>query len=184
MVTLTGGAGAGKTTLAAALAAGAGAGGGAVVLHGDDYYFGAPGRGVWVPDEAGVPRLDVGDPRSQDLERLARDVAAATAPVVVVEGLFARMVATAPEVERLDVFVELAADLRLARKIRRKCVDGDFPVEVLLRNYLESRREAHARYVEPLRRGCRLVVDGSRSAEETARLVWAAVGPGHGPAGG
>ncbi|MFJ7250470.1 hypothetical protein ACIQWA_38325 [Kitasatospora sp. NPDC098652] len=63
LVTLTGGAGAGKTTPAVAPAATVGPER-VRVLHGDDYYFAEPGRaGVWAPDETGVLRLDVGHPR-------------------------------------------------------------------------------------------------------------------------
>ncbi|MFI6054382.1 hypothetical protein ACIBCO_30360 [Streptomyces violascens] len=78
LLTLTGGAGAGKTTLAAALVETA-PHAPVRVLHGDYYHFSTSDRGVWAPDEAGTPRLDVGDPRSMDTERLARDVGAALA---------------------------------------------------------------------------------------------------------
>ncbi|MFI9362072.1 uridine kinase [Kitasatospora sp. NPDC053057] len=176
LVTLTGGAGAGKTTLAAALAAAAGPGR-VRVLHGDDYYYAEPGHGgVWAPDEAGVPRLDVGDPRSVDGRRLADDVDAALGEfrVVVVDGLFARSVAPRRPCGRFDVFVDLPADLRLARKIERKCVAGGFPLAVLLRNYVGHRRAAHERHVEPLRAQCDLVVDGALAPEILAGQVWAA----------
>jgi uridine kinase len=90
LLTLTGGAGAGKTTLAAALAATTPRAP-IHVLHGDDYYFTAQDRGVWAYDGTGVPRLDVGDPRSMDIERLnhATDHALSSAAIVV-DGLFAQ----------------------------------------------------------------------------------------------
>ncbi|MFF0744597.1 hypothetical protein ACFYVL_29780 [Streptomyces sp. NPDC004111] len=146
------------------------------VLHGDDYYFQDRDHGVWTPDEAGVPRLDVGDPRSVDLARLGRDAEAALgrAGAVVVEGLFARQVAVPASVPRFDVFVDLAADLRLARKIRRKCLRDGFPLDVLLRNYLLYRRDAHDKHVEPVRHDCDLVVSGDGDPHEVARQVWAA----------
>src|SRR5262249_35987886 len=104
------------------------------VLHGDDYYFQTPGQGVWAPDEAGVLRLDAGDPRSLDLARLAQDTdtALADSPVVIVDGLFARHVTPQTACARFDVFVDLPADLRLARKIQRKCLRDGFPLDVLL----------------------------------------------------
>lgn len=180
LLTLTGGSGAGKTTLAAALASQAPASP-VRILHGDDYYFSSPGRGVWAPDDSGTPRLDVGDPRSVDLARLARDTedALARAALVVVDGLFARQVlhvAPPAPYPRFDVFVDLAADLRLVRKIRRKCLRDGFPLDVLLRNYLPHRRDAHERYVEPVRHDCDLVVDGGTEPGAVARQVWAAVG--------
>lgn len=169
LLTLTGGSGSGKSTLAAAL-------GGTVVLHGDDYYVTDPGRGVWIPDRSGTPRLDVGDPRSVDLARLTADAVAALAraDLVIVEGLFACQVRSAGP--RFDVFVDLAADLRLARKIHRKCVLGGFPLDVLLANYLDHRRDAHERHVEPLRDRCDLVVDGGRPAAENAATIRRAIG--------
>jgi uridine kinase len=161
LLTLTGGAGAGKTTIADAFA-------GAVVLHGDDYYVTERDRGVWIPDRTGTPRLDVGDPRSIDSGRLTADAEAAlrTHGLVIVEGLFAAGIGPAVPHRRCDVFVDLAADLRLARKIHRKCVLGGFPLEVLLTNYLDHRRAAHDRHVEPVRSACDLVVDGARPADE------------------
>ena len=175
LLTLTGGAGAGKTTLAAALAATAPRTP-VTVLHGDDFYFRTPGRGVWLPDEAGVPRLDVGDPRSLDLAALTRaaENALAESAVVIVDGLFARRVAPATAAPRFDVFVHLPADLRLVRKIRRKCLGEGFPLDVLLRNYAD-RRAAHERHVEPERAECDLVVDGGADAAELAGQVWSAV---------
>ncbi|MFI9649141.1 uridine kinase [Streptomyces sp. NPDC052040] len=176
LVTLTGGAGAGKTTLAAALAAAAPQMS-AQVLHGDDYYFPTPGQGVWAPDDTGELRLDVGDPRSQDLTRLSddTDTALARVPVVIVDGLFARHVTPRTPCTRFDVFVDLPADLRLARKIQRKCLRDGFPLDVLLRNYLDHRRDAHDRHIEPLRDDCDMVVDGSLPADDLARRVWSAM---------
>ncbi|MDJ0379975.1 hypothetical protein [Streptomyces sp. G-G2] len=177
LLTLTGGAGAGKTTLAAALAAAAPEGP-VRILHGDDYYYAdTPGRGIRRPDATGTLRLDVGDPRSLDTDRLDADTAhaLASAPVVVVEGLFARHVAPRPTGTRFDVFVDLAADLRLVRKIQRKCLRDGFPLDVLLANYLDHRRAAHERHVEALRAGCDLVVDGGTDPLALARAVWAAV---------
>ncbi|MGW5609383.1 uridine kinase family protein [Streptomyces sp. NPDC003753] len=176
LVTLTGGAGAGKTTLAAALAATTPQTP-ARVLHGDDYYFQTPEHGVWAPDETGVLRLDVGDPRSLDLARLSHhiDTALADWPIVIVDGLFARQVTPQMACARFDVFVDLPADLRLARKIQRKCLQDGFPLDVLLRNYLNHRRAAHDRHVEPARDECDLVVDGSLPAHDLAQQVWSAI---------
>jgi uridine kinase len=170
LVTLTGGAGAGKTTLALALAA--------TVVHLDDYYHVADsGRGGWILDDGGTPRLDVGDPRSIDFVAVdaAVDQALGGSAVVVVDGLFAIDVRPSTPCARLDVFVDLAADLRLARKIYRKCVVGDFPVEVLLGNYVDHRRAAHDRHVEPAGARCDLVVDGRLPADQLADQIRRAV---------
>ena len=179
LLTMTGGAGAGKTTLAAALAGALAVQREAVtVLHLDDYYhFTDPDRGSWVPDETGTPRLDVGDPRSIDFAGLNSDAAAAlaTSTVVIAEGLFAIQVDPSAPHTRFDVFVDLAADLRLARKIHRKCVRDGFPIGVLLANYLNHRRGAHDRHTEPARHRSDLIVDAELPADQLAAQIWQAV---------
>jgi uridine kinase len=176
LVTVSGGSGAGKTTLASELA-GTTSIGPVRLLHGDDYYVTDRERGVWVRDEWDVPRLDVGDPASLDLERLSLDAGAAlnAAGVVIVDGLFARLVEPRVSCARFDVFVDLPADLRLVRKIRRKCLRDGFPLDVLLRNYVEHRRDAHERHVEPLRDRCDLVVDGGLDPGSLARQIGSAI---------
>ncbi|MEV0130286.1 zeta toxin family protein [Dactylosporangium sp. NPDC050688] len=95
LLTMTGGAGAGKTTLADTLADALAVQGEAVtVLHLDDYYhFTDPTRGSWIPDETGTPRLDVGDPRSIDFAGLDSGVPQAAFPMRVVADDGERVVA-------------------------------------------------------------------------------------------
>ncbi|MEV5597457.1 hypothetical protein [Streptomyces sp. NPDC052496] len=178
LLTLTGGSGAGKTTLAHALTATAPQLS-TQLLHGDAYYFETPERGgVWMRDDAGVPHLDYGMPQSVDLRRLTHDteVALAKAAVVIVEGLFAHHVAPAPHWPRLGIFLDLPADLRLVRKIQRKCLHHGFPLETLLCNYLHHRRAAHERHVEPARAHSDLILDGTLPTDTLARQVWSRAG--------
>ncbi len=176
LLTLTGGAGAGKTTLSAALAVTAPRAP-VRILHGDDYYFVGQDQGVWARDGAGIPRLDVGDPRSMDIERLNHDTdqALARAEIVIVDGLFAQQVCLREPHARMDVFVDLPADLRLVRKIQRKCLRDGFPLEVLLQNYLNHRRDAHERHIEPARRHCDIAVDGAQAPATLADQIWSTI---------
>lgn len=96
---------------------------------------------------------------------------------MIVEGLFANRVRPGDGFRRFDVFVDLPADLRLARKIHRKCVLGDFPLAVLLDNYLGARRAAHERHVEPARHRCDLVVDGSLDASRAVEAILERINP-------
>lgn len=77
---------------------------------------------------------------------------------------------------RFDVFVDLAADLRLVRRIDVKCARGMLPVPVVLTNYVTYRRHSHEKYVEPARQTCDLVVDGARNLGTVAAESWLAAG--------
>jgi uridine kinase len=165
LVTISGGAGAGKTTLAAALA---GPRTDVAVLHLDDYCGEAP---------------DAGDPGSVDFARLDADVAGALTrnAVVVAEGMFAfRVGVAATPGARFDVFADLPADLRLARKIHRQCVEGGAPLDLLLSSYVAHRRAAHERHVEPARQIADLVVSTEAPAEQLADQIWRAITRGGG----
>ncbi|MDV6290858.1 hypothetical protein R2F25_35260 [Streptomyces sp. UP1A-1] len=48
-------------------------------------------------------------------------------------------------------------------------------MDVLLRNYLDHRRAAHDRYVEPVRADCDLTVDGSLPADDLAQHIWSVI---------
>jgi uridine kinase len=168
LLTLTGGSAAGKTTLAAELARRVPHA--PSVIHVDDYYFGRADLGTWIADENGVPRLDVGDPRSVDWDGLIQDTNSALQHhrLVIVEGMFAGQISMPSTTPRVDVFVDVPADLRLVRKIDRQCVNDGFPLTILLRNYVTLRRDAHERHVEPLRHNCDFVVDGTQPPHKLA----------------
>jgi uridine kinase len=47
-----------------------------------------------------------------------------------------------------------------------------FPVENLLANYLNHRRDAHARHVEPARDRCDLIVNAELPPDLLATRIW------------
>ncbi|MFJ9953264.1 hypothetical protein [Kitasatospora sp. NPDC091207] len=100
------------------------------------------------------------------------------AAVVIADGLFARHVRPQVPCACSDVFVDLPADLRPAREIQRKSVRDGSPLDVLPRNYLNHRGDAHERHVEPLRHGSGTVVDGALDPDILARQVWSATAEG------
>jgi len=80
--------------------------------------------------------------------RLAGTVRIEAAPVVLLEGI---LVLHNPEVRRrLDhaVFVDVPADVRLVRRLRRDAEDRGLPVAETLRQYEQFARPMHERYVE------------------------------------
>jgi uridine kinase len=73
----------------------------------------------------------------------------APARVVIVEGLF--VLQQKAILERLDhsVFVDMPADLRLARRLRRDAAERSIRAEETLRLYETYARPMHERFVEP-----------------------------------
>jgi uridine kinase len=113
-----------------------------------------------------APRYDYSRHR-----RLARGQAVAPAPVVVVEGLFAL---ADPAVRRqLDhgIYLSEAADVRLARRVRRDVVERGISVEETLRLYFHCVRPMHERFVEPSRRHADEAWEGGGRPGAVRRLL-------------
>jgi uridine kinase len=81
--------------------------------------------------------------------RAARTVRLAPAPVVILEGLF--VLQQRAILKRLDhsVFVDMPADLRLVRRLRRDADERHIPTGETLRLYESFVRPMHERFVEP-----------------------------------
>jgi uridine kinase len=94
--------------------------------------------------EVQTPRYDFATHR-----RARRAVPLSPAPVVILEGLF--VLQQKSILKRLDhsVFVDLPADLRLIRRLRRDATERRIPVEETLRLYETFARPMHDRFVQP-----------------------------------
>lgn len=96
--------------------------------------------------------------------------------ILVVEGI---LVLAVPELRgMLDhaVFVDAAADLRLARRLRRDIVErGDTPHGVI-DQYLATVRPMHEEWVEPSRAHADLVVDGTGELDAAIARIRSLIG--------
>ena len=104
-------------------------------------------------------------PDALELDRFYRDLEEAAAPgapwdLVLVEGLFALYLDPVREKADLKVFVDLASDERLARRIVKHMAWGDTYEEVTDR-YLDTVRFRHNELIEPTRWHADVVVNGT-----------------------
>lgn len=209
MIAVTGGSGSGKTTLARALHARLGEDKCQLVTE-DNYYFarahyGAAALAMSHPELERT--FDFDDPANKDMAHLRRDIAALkrgetveqpvydypthdrkpgavklveSRPVVIVEGIHVLSDLTFLDLFDLTVFVDAPADLRLIRRIRRDEAERGRSAESVIQQYLRFVRPAQARFIDPARRHCDIVVnceaappnrDVASDAESVARLV-------------
>lgn len=160
LLALAGGAGSGKSTLAIALAAARPA---TAVVHLDACFHHDTARAPCVPviDGKGTT-VDFGDPAAIDRVRVEEAIAAAVSlsQLVVVEGTFALTLPYVRDRARWTAYLDVPADVRLARKTLRKLRAGQDPGVGLL-GYLAHGRTAHERHVAPTARFARLLLDGT-----------------------
>ena len=175
VLALGGGAGAGKTTLALALADRVQ---GARVLHVDSCYHVDPDRAPSLPRFEGGGRIvDRSAPESIDRDRVMaalREHLRADPPLIVVEGMFALALPYLDEWVRWRSYVDLPADVRLARKLLRTLDEGH-DVSSSLRGYLERGRAAHELHVSPSSAGADLVIDAARDIEHQVAVLRALI---------
>ena len=159
LLMLAGGAGSGKSTIARELAAELP---GLAVVHLDDCYHDNPRLAPTVDNyDGGGQIVNFSHPESIDLARVDAKLAEyADADLILIEGLFALSLPNVRERARWSAYIDVPADIRLARKTIRKIDEGRNPRHVL-RGYLEHGRDAYERHVAPTRGYADLVLDGT-----------------------
>lgn len=187
VVLLGGGTASGKSTVARHLATRLGAD---VIGH-DRYYKDAPGESADPlhtnfdhPDAletslllAHLRRILQGEPVELPIydfahhRRLPQTERLVPAPLVVVEGI---LVLASPELRELAdlcVYVDAPDDVRLARRLMRDVQERGRAMVGVLRQYFDTVRPMHLRYVLPSRADADLVLDGEADPEESVERV-------------
>jgi uridine kinase len=187
MIAITGGSGSGKTTLARALFSRLGPEKCQLVTE-DNYYFGRDhyGPAARAMAHAELERtFNFDDPANKDMDHLRRDIIALgrgesveqpvynfashdrkpgvmktveSRPVVIIEGIHVLSDPSFVKLFDLTVFVDAPADLRLIRRIRRDEAERGRSAESVIHQYLRFVRAAQARFIDPARHYCDIVV--------------------------
>ncbi len=84
--------------------------------------------------------------------RSSKTITVKSAPVVVVEGLFALFDADLRKMMSLKIFVDTAADVRFIRRLQRDIAERGRSTESVIAQYLETVRPMHKQFIEPTKR--------------------------------
>ncbi len=99
----------------------------------------------------------------------------ASARLILVDGLFTLWWEEVRRFLDLKVFVDAPADLRLMRRIQRDVAERGRGPESVLRQYLQTVRPMHERYVEPTRAHADLVLNNGATVKECLESLMVAV---------
>jgi uridine kinase len=87
------------------------------------------------------------------------------APVIIVEGILILTDKRVRDILDLTIFVEVDADIRLARRLARDVGKRDKTYTESLNQYLTSAQPMHNKYVEPGKDEADLVINNNRDVE-------------------
>lgn len=94
--------------------------------------------------------------------RLAESDAVAPADVVIVEGLFTLWHPRVRTLLDLKIFIDVDADVRFIRRLRRDLAERGRSVESVIDQYLATVRPMYELHVEPTRQHADLLISGDR----------------------
>ena len=149
------------------------------ILSLDDFFLQDPSQApVMVSPSTGEKHLDRNHPRAVDVDRVLSAINAfhleATQPqILLIEGVFALYFQELLARMDLRVFVDLDADVRIARKAQRNFEQRGQDPLVTLRNHLENARAGQMQYAEPTKHHADVVMWGDKPAEHNAALLLA-----------
>ncbi|MBM3973567.1 MAG: uridine kinase [Planctomycetes bacterium] len=92
-------------------------------------------------------------------------------PLVVCEGILLLAVPEFADSFDLRVFIDTPADVRILRRLQRDIVERGRTVESVARQYIETVRPMHERFVEPARATADLVLDWRHEPKQWAATV-------------
>ncbi|TXH90235.1 MAG: uridine kinase [Rhodoferax sp.] len=178
VIGVAGGSGSGKSTVTREVLASVGPGMAAVVVQ-DNYYrdqsamarderrktnYDHPHAFDWPLMVAQVQALCRGEsiamPQydfTQD-NRAPQTVTVHSAPVIVIEGLFALFDAELCKSMSLKIFVDTAADVRFIRRLQRDMAERGRSAESVIHQYLETVRPMHKQFIEPTKRNADVIL--------------------------
>lgn len=79
-------------------------------------------------------------------------------PIMILEGILIFVDATLRELMDLKIFVDTADDIRFIRRLRRDVSERGRSVELVIKQYLETVRPMHERFVEPSKRYADVII--------------------------
>ncbi len=79
-------------------------------------------------------------------------------PILIVEGILIFVDAALRELMDIKIFVDTADDLRFIRRLRRDVTDRGRSVDSVIKQYLETVRPMHERFVEPSKRYADVII--------------------------
>ncbi len=92
-------------------------------------------------------------------------------PFLLVEGILTLSIAEIAEQGDLTIFVDVADDIRLARRIQRDVLERGRNIQSVLNQYFSTVRPMHHLYIKPVRSTAHLILDGTAPIEENIELI-------------
>ncbi len=81
-----------------------------------------------------------------------------SAPIIVVEGLFALLDAKIRKYMTLRIYVDTADDIRFIRRLERDIHERGRSTDSVIKQYLESVRPMHKQFIEPTKRNAHIII--------------------------
>ncbi len=109
--------------------------------------------------------------------RLPQSVRIAPRPVVIVEGILLLALPELHDAFDLRVFVDVDADVRALRRLRRDVSERGRTVDSVFAQWVETVRPMHQRFVAPAREVADVVVSGEAPLPQTIKRILANLPP-------
>jgi uridine kinase len=85
-------------------------------------------------------------------------VAVKSAPIIVIEGLFALFDPALRQMMQLKVFVDTAPDVRFIRRLQRDVAERGRSAQSVIEQYLHTVRPMHKQFIEPTKRNAHIIL--------------------------
>lgn len=122
-----------------------------------------------------VAQLPIYDFPSHSRRVETEKVSAPMGSLIIVEGILVHGIAELRALADMVVYVDAPADIRLIRRIKRDAIERGRTLESVLKQYLNTVRPMHERYVSPHNIDLSLTLDGTKPIEVSVNTLRTAI---------
>ena len=90
--------------------------------------------------------------------RARKTITVQSAPVIVIEGLFALYDADLRKMMSLKIYVDTASDVRFIRRLQRDISERGRSTDSVINQYLDTVRPMHKQFIEPTKRNADVIL--------------------------
>ncbi len=95
--------------------------------------------------------------------------------IILLEGIFSLYYKELADIAKLKIYVNTEPDIRLIRRIKRDISERGYSLDAILKQYINTVKPMHEKYIEPTRENTDIILDGSCPVNDNNNKILARI---------
>ncbi len=105
--------------------------------------------------------------------RKQRKIPIQNSDIILLEGIFSLYYKGLADMAKLKIYVDTEPDMRLRRRIKRDISERGYSLDAILKQYINTVKPMHEKYIGPTRENADIILDGSCPVNDNSNRILA-----------